>query len=108
MVYGSPRIHRVLTASGESVCENTVAKVMQRESIRAKTNKKFVPRTTDSRHDYPVYPNVLDRQFDAPAPNRKWATDITYIPTDEGVGCTWRGCWTSARARWSAGRWRII
>ena len=83
-VYGSPRIHRVLTASGESVCENTVAKVMRHASIRAKTDKKFVSRTTDSQHDYPICPNVLDRQFDAPAPNRKWATDITYIPTDEG------------------------
>src|SRR5690606_15115170 len=32
----------------------------------------------------PVVANVLDRRFDAELPNRKWVTDITYIPTDEG------------------------
>jgi len=83
-VYGSPRILKALKAQGESVCENTVAKVMRAEHIRAKTKRKFVPRTTDSRHDRPVARNVLDRQFTADLPNQKWAVDITYIPTEEG------------------------
>jgi putative transposase len=50
-VYGSPRICRVLNANGPEVCRNTVAKIMRERNIRAKTKKKFVPRTTDSRHD---------------------------------------------------------
>jgi putative transposase len=84
-VYGSPRVCAALVASGERVCENTVAKVMREQQIRAKTARKFVPRTTDSRHGQPVAANVLDRQFDsANLPNRKWAADITYVPTDEG------------------------
>lgn len=83
-VYGSPRVYKALKAQGESVCENTVATIMKERQIRAKTKKKFVPATTDSRHDQPVARNVLDRQFDAPLPNQKWAVDITYIPTDEG------------------------
>ena len=83
-VYGSPRICKALNAKGPEVCRNTVAKIMREQSIRAKTKKKFVPRTTDSQHDYPVERNLLDRQFDAPRPNRKWVADITYIPTDEG------------------------
>ena len=83
-VYGSPRIHQALKAQGEKVCQNTVAKVMQERQIRAKTKRKFVPRTTDSQHQQPVAPNVLDRQFQTAKPNTKWATDITYIPTDEG------------------------
>jgi transposase InsO family protein len=83
-VYGSPRVCRVLHAQGESVCENTVADIMKERRIRAKTKKKFVPRTTDSRHQQPIAGNVLDRQFDAQLPNQKWAADITYIPTDEG------------------------
>jgi len=83
-VYGSPRVCRVLQAQGQSVCENTVAKVMRQQQIRAKTNKMFVPRTTDSRHEQPVAQNLLDRDFVAEGPNRKWVTDITYIPTDEG------------------------
>jgi transposase InsO family protein len=83
-VYGSPRVYRVLKSRGESVCENTVAKVMQQRQIRAKTKKKFVPRTTDSSHDQPVAKNLLNREFKALLPNQKWAVDITYIPTDEG------------------------
>lgn len=83
-VYGSPRVFRVLKAQGESVCENTVAKVMNERQIRAKGKKKYVPRTTDSTHDRPVAENVLDRQFQAELPDRKWAVDITYVPTGEG------------------------
>ncbi len=83
-VYGSPRVCAALAASGERVCENTVAKVMREQQIRARTSRKFVPRTTDSRHEQPVAANVLGRQFDADLPDRKWAADITHIPTDEG------------------------
>jgi putative transposase len=83
-VYGSPRVCRALKAQGDKVCRNTVAKVMAQQGIRAKTKKKFVPRTTDSGHDQPVAPNVLDRQFEAERLDRKWVADITYIPTDEG------------------------
>ena len=83
-VYGSPRVCEALHQQGEQVCENTVAKVMRIEDIRAKTKRKFTPRTTDSAHHQPVAENVLDRQFVADAPNQKWVTDITYIPTDEG------------------------
>ena len=83
-VYGSPRIFQVLQSEGEKVCENTVAAVMRKQRIRAKTKRKFVPRTTDSRHGQPLAENVLDRQFDAELPNHKWVVDITYIPTDEG------------------------
>ena len=83
-VYGSPRICRALNAQGESACENTVASVMREQEIRARTRRKFVPRTTDANHGQPVADNVLDRQFTAEAPNQKWAVDITYIPTDEG------------------------
>ncbi len=83
-VYGSPRLCRALQAAGEVVCQNTVAKIMRQEGLQGRAKRKFVPRTTDSAHACAVAPNVLDRQFHAAAPNRKWAGDITYIPTDEG------------------------
>ena len=83
-VYGSPRIFRVLKAEGEAACENTVAKVMREAGIRAKTKRKFVPRTTDSSHERPVAGNLLGRDFAADLPDRKWAADITYVPTAEG------------------------
>jgi transposase InsO family protein len=83
-VYGSPRVCKALRASGERVSENTVAKIMRRSGLRARVKRKFVPRTTDSVHDRPIASNVLDRRFEASSPDRKWAGDITYIPTDEG------------------------
>ena len=83
-VYGSPRVCAALRASGEAVCENTVAKVMRERGIRAKSKRRYVPRTTDSGHGRPVADNVLARRFEAEVPDRKWAADITYVPTDEG------------------------
>jgi putative transposase len=83
-VYGSPRVFEALRARGERVCENTVADIMKEREIRAKTKKKFVPVTTDSRHDQPVADNILNRKFTSEMPNQKWAVDITYIPTGEG------------------------
>jgi putative transposase len=83
-VYGSPRIYQLLKNQGETVCENTVATTMKELGIRAKSKKKYVPATTDSRHQEPVADNLLDRQFTADYPNQKWAVDITYIATDQG------------------------
>ena len=83
-VYGSPRVCAALRAGGERVSENTVAKVMRDHGIRARPKRRFVPRTTDSAHARPVAANVLGRDFDAGLPDRKWAADITYVPTDEG------------------------
>jgi transposase InsO family protein len=83
-LYGSPRVHRELLAQGESVAENTVAKLMHLNDIRSKIARRFVPHTTDANHPYPVAENLLNRDFKAPAPNRKWVTDITYVETAEG------------------------
>jgi putative transposase len=52
-------------------------------SIRAKGEKRFRV-TTDSNHDLPIAPNLLNRQFAVDTPDKVWAGDITYIPTDEG------------------------
>jgi putative transposase len=83
-VYGSPRVHRKLLAQGERVCENTVARLMREAQIRAHRRRRFVPRTTDSAHPYPVAGNLLERNFKAERPNQKWTCDITYVPTGEG------------------------
>ena len=83
-LYGSPRVHRALLIDGQRVSRNTVAKLMRSAKIRAKSRRRFVPRTTDSRHHQPVAENLLNRNFAAPARNRKWLADITYIPTGEG------------------------
>jgi len=83
-VYGSPRVYQVLKAAGQGVCENTVAKIMREQGLQAKRARRFLPRTTDSDHGNPVAANLLDRDFTAAAPNRRWVTDITYVATGEG------------------------
>lgn len=83
--YGSPRMTAELVARGVSVSENTVAKVMKEADLRADSAaRRVIPHTTDSRHDHPVAPNTLDRDFAADAPDRKWLADITYVPTRQG------------------------
>jgi transposase InsO family protein len=82
--YGSPRVHAELEAQGISCSKNTVAKLMRQHKVRSKMRRRFVVRTTDSRHEHPVFENRLDRQFEQPLPNQAWAADITYIPTQEG------------------------
>lgn len=72
-----------LKAQGQTVGRHRVARLMRREGLRARRRRKFV-RTTNSKHGLPVAPNVLARDFNPPAPDRAWATDITYVPTREG------------------------
>jgi transposase InsO family protein len=83
-LYGSPRVHRALLIDGERVSRHTVARLMRQAKIRAKTRRRYVPRTTDSTHARPIAGNVLDRDFGTDAADRKWVADITYVPTDQG------------------------
>lgn len=86
-LYGSPRVTAELNAAGVAVGENTVARLMSEHAIRAKVARPRFrpPRTTDSNHPDPIAPNVLERDFSAERPDRKWCVDITYVPTDEGT-----------------------
>jgi transposase InsO family protein len=83
-VYGAPRIHRELLASDVRCSRGTVAKLMRRAGIRSKMRRRFVVRTTDSRHGHKVAPNRLNRRFRQARPDQAWAADITYIATGEG------------------------
>lgn len=83
-VYGSPRVHHALLVDGQTVSRNTVARLMRLAKIRAKPQPRSFPCTTDSNHHQPVAENLLERDFSATGPDRKWLADITYIQTDEG------------------------
>jgi len=83
-VYGAPRVHQELLASGVPCAKNTVAKLMRQKGLRSKAVRRFVVRTTDSRHAHPIAPNRLNRRFQRGRPNEAWVADITYIPTSEG------------------------
>lgn len=82
--YGWPRIWRELVQCGIRVGKQRVQRLMQQHGIRARGKRKFRVVTTDSGHDLPIAPNLLDRNFAARAPNQAWTGDITYIATDEG------------------------
>ncbi len=83
--YGSPRMHAELVRRGFVCNRKRVERLMRRHGICA-THSKRRRRvaTTRSNHTLPVAPNLLNRNFTATRPNRKWVSDITYIPTDQG------------------------
>jgi len=82
--YGSPRIYKQLHNKEYIPCSlNRIARLMQLNSIVAIQRRKFRA-TTNSKHDYPVWPNILNRSFSVGEPNKVWVSDITYIWTFEG------------------------
>ncbi len=81
--YGSPRIKVELASMGHIVSQPKVARMMQANGLAARKPKKFTV-TTDSKHKYPVAPNLLDRQFDVSKKSQVWVSDITYIRTYQG------------------------
>lgn len=81
--YGSPRITEELKARDIPASKERVRKLMNKHGIRARHKRRYKV-TTDSKHQLPVAPNLLDRQFDTAAPDQAWTADITYIPTREG------------------------
>jgi len=82
--YGSPRVHRELRDEwGWRVGRKRVSRLMRQEGLCARRKRRFRC-TTDSRHDDPIAPNLLQRNFQVSGPNRVWLSDVTYIPTREG------------------------
>ncbi len=81
--YGSPRVHAELAGLGLRTSKRRVERLMRQSGLYALRKRRF-KRTTDSKHALPIAPNLLARNFTASAPNRVWATDITYLWTTEG------------------------
>lgn len=82
-IYGSTRLHRELRAKGVRTAKKRIARLMRERGLKGRCKRRFV-RTTDSHHAFPIAANVLNRQFDANAPNRAWVGDVTYIATGDG------------------------
>lgn len=81
--YGSPRIRGELLILGFHVSRQRVARIMRSADIRARKPRKFVT-TTDSKHNYPIAPNILNRIFKVTRPGEVWVSDITYVRTKNG------------------------
>ncbi len=82
-VYGSPRIQKELEKIGMVLSKKTVGNYMRELGLCATVPFKYTV-TTQSNHEHPIYPNLLNRNFHVDKPNRVWVVDITYIWTNEG------------------------
>jgi transposase InsO family protein len=82
--YGAPRLQRALGQRGPAPSRKRVARLMRQKGLRGNRPPRFVPRTTDSRHDYPVAPNRLAQRPAPTGPNQVWVSDLTYVRTAEG------------------------
>ena len=83
-VYGSPRIHAELRREGRRHSRRRVERLMREMGLAVRRGRRRTPSTTNSRHDLPVAPNLLARNFTADRPDQVWLADISYIPTGEG------------------------
>jgi transposase InsO family protein len=81
--YGAPRIVAELKDKGTRTSKKRVARLMNESNLSATAPKKFV-KTTDSKHDLPIAPNLLERDFSPSKANSVWASDITYVWTVTG------------------------
>lgn len=81
--YGRQRVQKKLVHDDIEVGKHRVARLMREMGLQGVPKKRF-RRTTDSEHNQPVAPNVLERNFTVDRANQVWATDITYIRTWEG------------------------
>lgn len=82
--YGARRVWRDVLEEGFSCGLHRIERLMRGQALRARPRRRRLPSDTGQRQAAAIAPNVLDRVFEAPAPNQKWVADFTYIWTAEG------------------------
>jgi putative transposase len=82
--YGSPRVWRDLRAWGYACGEHRVARLMRAAGLQARGKRRRMPFDVGPRPEHSIAPNLLDRQFQAAAPNQRWVADFTYVWSEEG------------------------
>lgn len=82
--YGSPRVTAQLRQQGHRCNHKRVERLMREKRLRARPRRRWRPRTTESRHDQPIAPNLLSARGRPQAKNQVWVSDITYLRTAEG------------------------
>ena len=82
--YGARRVWHDLLAEGVSCGLHRIERLMRLQALRARPRRRRLPPDLGERQATAVAPNVLDRGFEASAPNRKWIADFTYVWTAEG------------------------
>ena len=103
--YGARRISKAIQMKGEKLSRYKATRVMKAFGLKAIQPRSFVPKTTDSRHNYRISPNLLlDRRLPK-EPNEVWVGDITYIPMTGGRWC-YLGVWMDLFSRKIVG-WQL-
>lgn len=82
-VYGTRRLQKELLGEGIKIGRDRLGRLRNKLGIRCRQKRRFKV-TTDSNHNFPIAPNLLNQQFEATRSNQVWVADITYIPTQEG------------------------
>lgn len=83
LTYGPNRIKTELAENGIMIGRDHISRLMKRMGLKCIQKRKY-KYTTDSRHNLPTYPNLLNQEFNVYAPGQAWGSDITYISTEEG------------------------
>jgi putative transposase len=81
--YGVPRVWRELREAGVGVGRDRVARLMRSAGLHGVSRRRFVVTTQRDERSRPA-PDLVERRFEAPAPNQIWVADITYVPTWAG------------------------
>ena len=76
--YGSPRVAEKMNQFAQKLSESTIARRMRDLGISPQLKRKY-KKTTDSKHDKAISPNLLDRKFEVDELGCYWVSDITYI-----------------------------
>jgi putative transposase len=82
--YGARRVWHDLLAEGVDCGLHRIERLMRRNGLKARPRRRRLPPDRGERQAPALAPNVLDRSFEASAPNRKWIADFTYVWTAEG------------------------
>lgn len=100
--YGSPRVYEQLRSEGFKCNHKTVETLMRENEIQPKQKRKFKA-TTDSKHNLPIAPNVLSREFIVEEADEVWVSDITYVETAQGwlYLCVFIDLYSRAIVGWS-------
>lgn len=103
--YGSRRIVKTLAKKRVKTSRSKASKVLAYYGYKAIQPRSFVPKTTNSRHHYPISPNLLLERDPPSSTNEVWAGDITYIPMTDGRW-TYLAVWMDLFSRMIVG-WKI-
>jgi putative transposase len=82
--YGARRVWHDMIAEGAHCGLRRVRRLLRQQALIARPRRRRLPLDLGDRNANAIAPNVLDRGFEAPTPNRKWIADFTYLWTAEG------------------------